>query len=533
MFTKNQIQEIGKKLGLIGKKDTEFDKAVLPLTGEEWIVLVQNGKNVKTQLKNLPLGSFNPEEPDDPSEPDIPDEPSEPDNPDIPDTPTYDPPTIKVSPSSLTFSKDGETKEVTITTTNAVAPLTVIPSSSDVSYEIVSNVEPYVVKLTMPKNVQTSKKTATVEFSIIGLNGNTVKTSVNIEQEAAAQDTPVKITFSPSSLTFNYNDVNNPIRFTGTFVNCTPVNGMTDNNVSIEYVESLGAGVYAFNAKLLVANNTSNVRTYTGKIKYKDLNGYEGIATISIKVNAAPKGSMQFSDYTLNYESKASSKILTIVTSNMVAGDLSYAIAHDWITVEKISTGNNTHSYKIIVSENTSYSSRSGNIPFTGMGLNGATVDVTLQIIQAGATNVNPDEPGDTTKKAMFIGYLDGALNQQFGLSKDGIKNVYSNVTQEVITAGINRSIIQQMDFESKGKTEYPSTPKETISIFLIPYSSSMNVYKDNGLGGIVPFNHPQLYINGEKIITLGNTDYKIYGEYESGDVFMGNNSGKKYYYIN
>ena len=143
-------------------------------------------------------------------------------------------------------------------------------------------------------------------------------------------------------------------------------------------------------------------------------------------------------------------------------------------------------------------------------------------------------ESAESEGPVMYIGYLDGALNQQFNLSKDGIKNVYSNVTQEVIEAGINRGIIQQMDFESKGKTEYPSTPKDTISIFLIPYSSSMNVYIDNGIGGIVPFDHPDLYINGERIITLGNTDYKVYGEYESLNVFMENVnvSTEKFYYI-
>lgn len=134
----------------------------------------------------------------------------------------------------------------------------------------------------------------------------------------------------------------------------------------------------------------------------------------------------------------------------------------------------------------------------------------------------------------MYIGYLDAELNQQFSLSKDGIENVYSNVTQEVITAGIDRGIIKQMDFESKGKTEYPSTPEDTVSVFLIPYSSSMNVYKDNGFGGIIPFNHPDLHINGERIITLGNTDYKVYGEYESLNVFMENVnvSTAKFYYI-
>ena len=83
MFTKNQIQEIGRKLGLFGKKDTDFEDAKLPLSGEEYVVLVQNGKNVKTKVKNLG-GNF---QPDDPNNPENPDDPSDPDKPDIPDIP--------------------------------------------------------------------------------------------------------------------------------------------------------------------------------------------------------------------------------------------------------------------------------------------------------------------------------------------------------------------------------------------------------------------------------------------------------------
>lgn len=50
MFTKNQIEEIKKKLNLDALKDTDFDLAQ-DLTGEEYVVLVQNGKNVKIPLK--------------------------------------------------------------------------------------------------------------------------------------------------------------------------------------------------------------------------------------------------------------------------------------------------------------------------------------------------------------------------------------------------------------------------------------------------------------------------------------------------
>lgn len=133
----------------------------------------------------------------------------------------------------------------------------------------------------------------------------------------------------------------------------------------------------------------------------------------------------------------------------------------------------------------------------------------------------------------MYIGYIDADIIQSYNLIEGGFENIYKNMTPAVIEAGISKGLITQMPLEKKGKTQYPSLPEDTVSVFLIPYSSALNVYKDNGIGGIVPFSHPDLNVNGEKIITIGNEAYKVYGEYESGNVFMGDNSGEKYYYIN
>ena len=52
MFTKEEIDEIKKKLNLLGVKDTQFSKAE-PLTGNETIAFVQNKKNVQLPLKEL------------------------------------------------------------------------------------------------------------------------------------------------------------------------------------------------------------------------------------------------------------------------------------------------------------------------------------------------------------------------------------------------------------------------------------------------------------------------------------------------
>ena len=52
MFTKEEIDEIKKKLNLMGVKDTQFSKAEA-LTGNETIAFVQNKKNVQLPLKEL------------------------------------------------------------------------------------------------------------------------------------------------------------------------------------------------------------------------------------------------------------------------------------------------------------------------------------------------------------------------------------------------------------------------------------------------------------------------------------------------
>lgn len=50
MFTKEQIIEIRDKLAIFSVKDSQFNTATLPLTGEEYVALVQNSLNVKTSV---------------------------------------------------------------------------------------------------------------------------------------------------------------------------------------------------------------------------------------------------------------------------------------------------------------------------------------------------------------------------------------------------------------------------------------------------------------------------------------------------
>lgn len=53
MFTRQQIEEIRRGLALYSKKDTQFDKASFPISGNEEMSFVQNGKNVRLSLRDF------------------------------------------------------------------------------------------------------------------------------------------------------------------------------------------------------------------------------------------------------------------------------------------------------------------------------------------------------------------------------------------------------------------------------------------------------------------------------------------------
>ena len=53
IFTKEQIDEIRERLSISGRKDTQFPPVSLPMSGEEFIALVQQGEN-----KRVPIGTF-------------------------------------------------------------------------------------------------------------------------------------------------------------------------------------------------------------------------------------------------------------------------------------------------------------------------------------------------------------------------------------------------------------------------------------------------------------------------------------------
>ena len=137
-------------------------------------------------------------------------------------------------------------------------------------------------------------------------------------------------------------------------------------------------------------------------------------------------------------------------------------------------------------------------------------------------------ESAENADLMMYRGYIDVDLANEFGLLDDGLANIYTKVTPEVLNRGIERGIIIKEELESRDKTAFPDTPKDVVLIFAIPHSSTMNVYKDDGIGNPREFSHSQLNVNGETVMLINSEAYRLYGEYQSIDIINGSAS----YYI-
>lgn len=521
MFTKNQIQEIGRKLGLFGKKDTDFEDAKLPLSGEEYVVLVQNGKNVKTKVKNLG-GNF---QPDNPEVPDTPSDPEEPEGPSTSDV------IINITPNSLSdISDDGETRTLTVEYKYAkvIDDYVLNPINTNwISLEL-ANVEDkpseytikYTYNVTVYPNENTNTRSAEIKFGAIGINDSTKLITCSVNQLGQPK-VDVSITFEPSTINFNYDEANVTKEFIGTFVNCVPVSGVSDNDVVIEYIETLGGGKYKFTAKVLKSNNSSKNINYSGRVQYKDTLGYIAYKSIPIVVNKAPSATITLTPSNLTVPYTGSNNTISIVTKNSREDTLKVgALPYDWITIEKSSS----NMFSVTIAENPYNKQRSANVQFYVTGLDGVEKGATLQITQW----ANPNATEDTDTLMMYRGYIDEDLANEFGLLDDGLANIYTKVTPEVLNRGVERGIIVKEELESRDKTSFPDTPKDTVLIFAIPNSSTMNVYKDDGDGNPIPFDHDQLNVNGETVMVINSEAYRLYGEYQS--VEIGN--GSKEYYI-
>lgn len=129
----------------------------------------------------------------------------------------------------------------------------------------------------------------------------------------------------------------------------------------------------------------------------------------------------------------------------------------------------------------------------------------------------------------MYIGYMDADVLREYGVLDNGFTEIFKSINKDAVDAAVNKGTLSKEVVAMKGKTAFKNAPDDTVTMILIPTSSSLKATKDNGIGGQIEFDHPQLNTNGETIIDLGGVPYKVYGEYQS--IAIINRS--KNYYIN
>lgn len=542
MFTKNQIQEIGRKLGLLGKKDTDFEDAKLPLSGEEYIVLVQNGKNVKTKVKNLG-GNFQPDDPNDPENPgepsdpdtpdipDVPDEPDIPDTPDDPDVPTYDPPKLYVIPKTWNVESTGGTLEVHLDPRNAdESTLSVISIADDIRCERLSTTR--IFNVTMPENKTGNIRYETITFSVVGLDGTTAEATLNIEQKASNTEITSNVTLNKVP-TFAWDAVNVEQYFTGTFENCVPLRGVSTENYSITYEGLVTGNIHKFKVSLLKINY-SIAKTYSGKIEYQNIDGTVGSVYAKINVESAPSASITLSPRTLNFPYTGGSVTVGVGIQNAYPNAvLNVTNNHPgFITVKEVTT----NTYLITASPNDRVTEKGGDINFSIKGLNGLNV-VDVLTVKIAAKPTSEDEEPDTEQLNMYRGYLDLNIIEDFNLLRNGTgREIYKLIDQEVIDEAITRGLVVKEPLTTKNNIPFDDMNEGNILLFAIPVSSSLKVYKDDGWGEAIPFNATILYngntldffTNGDIEVLLKGGTYKLYGEIQTIPIIDGSLS----YYI-
>lgn len=183
------------------------------------------------------------------------------------------------------------------------------------------------------------------------------------------------------------------------------------------------------------------------------------------------------------------------------------------------SAGNpSIHQCMLSIEENTG-SARSSEVVFGAINENGEVKTATLSVSQLASSDT----------QYMYIGTLDEEVLRQHGVLDNGFSEILKSINKGAVDAAVNKGILSKEVLSAKGKTAFKNAPEDTVTMILLPASSSLKAVKDDGFGGQIGFNHPQLNANGEVIIDLGGIPYKVYGEYQSIPIINGSLS----YYIN
>lgn len=133
-----------------------------------------------------------------------------------------------------------------------------------------------------------------------------------------------------------------------------------------------------------------------------------------------------------------------------------------------------------------------------------------------GSETPNPDQPGGgddnedpetpvvpetpTTAKIMY-----------------GIMPITESMTSidKITETDIKSANLKEVDVKAMGKTQL-SVKENDVVIILIPESSSLKAYRDNGIGSMVAFDETYLGCNGQNTISVSGNVYKMFIELQT-----------------
>ena len=283
---------------------------------------------------------------------------------------------------------------------------------------------------------------------------------------------------------------------------------------------------------LSIEENTGSARSSEVAFGAINENGEVKTATLSISQLAAideedkPNGgvfSIELHPSSCTFNSDYAEKDITVLVYNGVKVSLDLDIKSDWI--QRVGSGWSStdgnpsrHTCTISVKQNTG-GLRNGEVVFTAEDANGNSKSATLSVEQLASSDT----------QYMYIGYMDEDILRTYGVLDNGVSEILNSINKGAVDAAVNKGILSKEVLSAKGKTAFKNAPEDTITMILIPASSSLKAVLDDGFGGQTEFNHPQLHANGEVIVDLGGIPYKVYGEYQSIPIM----SGSLNYYIN
>ena len=280
-------------------------------------------------------------------------------------------PNISTNPASLSFTKDGGSKNATVTLTN-ISTSNYTVSSNQTSWCTVTK-SGTTVTVTCTRTNSASTRTATITINGTGTYGGSKSCTISISQDGA----PSTFTVSPTTWSMTSNAAANK-SFTVTSSNMGAFNV---GNLAVW----LSVSATATNSfTLAAAKNNDGDRSDV--IYVSAANSYTGVgSTASITISQEGKSSLTVSPLTHTISPAAQSVTSNVSATNMSVWYVAATSTGGWLTATK-----GTSNVTINAGKNTS-TSRSGKVFVYGTGASdGVSTTATITVTQnSGSSSIN------------------------------------------------------------------------------------------------------------------------------------------------